>query len=460
MLYYFEGPDFSRRTRMDCISDELATIDLGDKRLDRRALLLAERLASSPTKSIPAACHGWAETQAAYRLFDQEGVDAWSILEPHILCTEQRMRAQPVVLCLQDTTSLDYNGQDIEGLGPIQYEPERGLFLHPTYTVTPAREPLGILDCWSWARKLRGADGERPADIPESQRWIDGYERVAEVAATMPETRLVYVADREADMLPLIKRARELDHPADLLVRSCHDRTLPDGGKLWQRVLESEPLGELTFVLDKRRGQKRRPVRQRLYAERVAVPDGRSRTKTVELTCVIAREVDAPAGAKPVEWRLLTNRTVERVEQAVELIDWYRARWEVEMYFDILKNGCRVESLHLKTMPRLEVALSLYMIIAWRINRLMRLGRAHPDLDAELLFETEEWQAAYLLHGKAVPKKVPPLQQVVRLIASLSGFLGRKGDGEPGARTIWEGLEQIAVCVAGIKFARAQSGTG
>jgi len=132
----------------------------------------------------------------------------------------------------------------------------------------------------------------------------------------------------------------------------------------------------------------------------------------------------------------------------VQLIDWYRARWEIEMYFDVLKNGCKVESLQLKTMPRLELALALYMVVAWRINRLMRLGRACPELPADLLFETEEWQAAYLLHDKPVPKTPPPLQEVVRLVASLSGFLGRKGDGEPGARTIWDGLEQIAVCVA------------
>jgi len=84
------------------LGDELASIDLGDKRLNKRAVLLAERMAAAPTKSIPFACHGWAETQAAYRFLHTEGIDAWSILDPHILCTERRMRACPVVLCLQD----------------------------------------------------------------------------------------------------------------------------------------------------------------------------------------------------------------------------------------------------------------------------------------------------------------------------------------------------------------------
>jgi hypothetical protein len=108
------------------------------------------------------------------------------------------MRAQPVVLCIQDTTELDFNGQQIDGLGPLNYEARRGMYLHPTFAVTTDREPLGVLDAWMWAREKRGADGVRPGLI-ESKRWVEGYQRVAEMAAAMPGTRLVYVADREAD---------------------------------------------------------------------------------------------------------------------------------------------------------------------------------------------------------------------------------------------------------------------
>jgi transposase len=78
---------------------------------------------------------------------------------------------------------------------------------------------------------------------------------------------------------------------------------------------------------------------------------------------------------KPLEWRLLTNREADTFERAAELIDWYRTRWEIERFFDILKNACRVEALQLSTMDRLERALALFMVVAWRIARLMRLGR-------------------------------------------------------------------------------------
>ena len=155
-------------------------------------------------------------------------------------------------------------------------------------------------------------------------------------------------------------------------------------------------------------------------------------------------------------WRLLTNRAVRTLDEATQLVDWYRARWEVELFFLILKEGCRVEALQLGHLQRIETALALYLVVAWRINRLMRLGRSLPDLPADLLFESDEWQAAHILNKKPVPKKVPTLNTVVRLIAQLGGFLARKRDGEPGAKTLWLGMRDVAVFVEGMRFARQQ----
>ena len=178
------------------------------------------------------------------------------------------------------------------------------------------------------------------------------------------------------------------------------------------------------------------------------------------MSCLIASEIDAPEGAKPVVWRLLTNRLADTLEQACELIDWYRARWEIELFFLVLKEGCRVERLQLGNKDRLETALALYMVIAWRINRLMRLGRKLPDLEAGLLFEPDEWRAAFILNKKPIPKTMPTLNQVIRLIAQRGGFLGRKGDGEPGVKTIWLGLQEIAIFVEGARYARQMGAAG
>jgi hypothetical protein len=429
---------------------EFEKLDLGDARLNKRARILMERFTADPTASVPKACQGWGETIAAYRFFDNGSIDWRAIMAPHWQQTEQRMASQPVVLCLQDTTELDFNGQGAFGLGPLSYEAQRGMYLHPTYAVTPGREPLGIVDAWMWAREKKDKFGIRGGP-KESLRWSEGYERIAEMAANLPDTRLVYVADREADLMPLMQQAQELGTPADWLVRAAHNRCLPDGEKLWQHTGAGEPVGEISFAMAARHGVKARTVRQQLWVRRVELPAGKG--KTVSATCIIAREVDAPAGAKPIEWRLLTNREAGTLAAAVELIDWYRARWEIEILFNVLKNACKVEALQLGSIEQLERALALFMVVAWRIAHLMRLGRTCPDLDAELFFDPDEIQAAYLLRDKVPPAR-PRLNEVLRQIACLGGFLARKGDGEPGVKTIWLGLKDVHVAVKTMRALR------
>ncbi|MEO7496433.1 MAG: IS4 family transposase [Massilia sp.] len=429
---------------------EFGQLDLGDARLNRRARTLMESMAATPMASVPKACNGWGETMAAYRFFDNANVDWRAILEPHWQQTTQRMASQSVVLCLQDTTELDFNGQQAQGLGPLSYEAQRGMYVHPTYAVTTAREPLGILDAWMWAREPKDRDGQRGGP-KESLRWIEGYERLAELAPNLPATRLVYVADREADMLPLMARAQELACPVDWLVRAAHNRCLPDSEKLWTHATQGAALGQIEFTLAARPGTKARVVRQHLWARRVELPAGKN--KTVGATCIVAREIDAPAGVKPIEWRLLTNRVATHAAAVSELIDWYRARWEIEMLFNVLKNGCCVEELQLGTIERIERALALYLVVAWRIAHLMRMGRTCPDLAATLFFDPDEIQAAYLLN-KALAPPAPRLNEVVRMIARVGGFLARKSDGEPGAKTIWEGLRDVRASAHTIKTLR------
>jgi hypothetical protein len=428
---------------------EFAGADMGDARLTKRLVKLADRLGDAPSASIPGACNGRAETQAAYRLFDQareekRGLGWEEVLAPHMARTETRMAEHPVVLCLQDTTELDFNGQDMDGLGRLSYEAQRGMYLHPTYVVTPQRLPLGIVDAWMWAR---------PLEVSESQRWIEGYARLAERAGHLPATRLVYVADREADILELMQRAHTLGHPADYLLRAQHNRCLPQGGKLWPAVLAATPLGDIEFTLPERPNRPARAVRQTLHARPVDLPDGQGGMMPV--TCLIARETGVPEGQKAVEWRLLTNRVVATLEEAAQLIDWYRCRWEIETLFHVLKNGCRVESLQLGHVRKLELALAIYLVVAWRLAHLTRLGRILPELPASAVFEQTEWQAAWLLAEKPPPRKMPTLREVIRRIAMLGGFLARKGDGEPGVKTLWQGYTRLSSFVRGVEQMRS-----
>jgi hypothetical protein len=145
----------------------------------------------------------------------------------------------------------------------------------------------------------------------------------------------------------------------------------------------------------------------------------------------------------------LSNRAATTLDEAIELIEWYRARWEIEILFNVLKNGRRVEYLQLGTIERLERALALLLVAAWYVTYLMLLGRTCPEMDAYLFFDPDEIRPAHLLTKSRMPVQ-PRLNEVLRL----GGFLARSGDGEPGAETIWKGLAKVYIAAETIGLLR------
>lgn len=438
---------------MSWAETELADLDLGDERINKRAVKLLNSFSKAPKLSIPKACQGWAETQAAYRFYANDSVTWDKLLESHSNQAEERIQQskEPVVLCLQDTTELNFNGQDIKDLGRLSYDAQRGMYLHPTLCVTPDRIPLGITDAWMWSRGKTKKEDQDNGTVKESLRWIEGYERVAEMAERCSDTRLIYVADREGDILNLMKISAALNYPADWLIRAKHNRKLTTDEKLWDKVDKQEVTSRVAFIKPKRKGEKPRQIKQEIKVLRCVLPikgkDG------LEVTLVQAKEIDPPNGRPALTWRLLTNRLVETEDQALEVIDWYRCRWEIEMFFDVLKVGCQVEKLQLCSKERIEKALVMAMIITWRVMYLMRLGRVCPELPAGLIFDPLEWKSSYVLLEKKLPKKMPLLNAVLRNLAQLGGFLGRKSDGDPGTKSIWIGFQRMQDCVYGVQMA-------
>ena len=101
-----------------------------------------------------------------------------------------------------------------------------------------------------------------------------------------------------------------------------------------------------------------------------------------------------------------------------------------------LKNGCRIEQRQLGQADRLEACLAINLVVAWRIYYLNRLGREHPEVPCTAYFEDAQWKALMMFTKRnPVPPTTPPtLREAIRRVAGLGGFLGRKCDGEPGAR--------------------------
>ncbi len=451
---------------MDWAIEEYSTINLGDKRLDNRAKKILGQLSDNPEGSIPENCKSWSETKAVYRFFDSDLVSAKKVFKPHRLATLNRIKTHPVVLLIQDTTSLNYSGQTKrEDTGPLQQDNVRGIYLHPTFVMTPNRECLGVIDYEQWARtklahqtkKERAASNyARPLKEKESYRWLKGYKKANKLAEKIPDTQFIYIADREADIYDIYHEAQTncKSGRADWIIRAAYNRSFCDENSPKKRNMIKnldnvvKPLGVLSFNISATGRRKKRHVEQNIFAKEITLlcpPTKKAQLPLkVKLTVIRTREINPQNTEEPIEWTLLTSFPVKNLIAAKKIIDLYLCRWQIETFFKILKSGCKIEKLRINSKSRFDPCLALYLVIAWRILYLTMLGRAHPNVDSENVFEAVEWQTAYIiLHKKKPPKNSPTLSEAIKIIAQLGGFLARKSDGDPGPEVMWKGLKSL-----------------
>ncbi|MFQ5752806.1 MAG: IS4 family transposase [bacterium] len=442
------------------VSEELSTVNLSDERLDRRAHKILDRVGSKPGISFPAACKGWDETNGAYRFFNNKKVTEQKILSAHKDATLKRMADHKVVLCLQDTTEMDFTGRKLNGAGPLSIEERIGFFNHVTLAVTPERICLGTLDAHMWARDFddlnkSGKRKQKPIEEKESYRWLEGYRKISELSNRFPDTTLISISDREGDIYECFMETMLADESgrAEYIIRGCQDRSLPekmaDGRykKLMQEVSGYPILGQVEFNLPKSENRSSRLVVQSVQAGRIRLkPPYRKGAKLpeVEINAVLVKEIAPTDGEEPVEWLLLTSLTVETFEQACLVAQYYLCRWQIEIYFKILKSGCKIEERQFETAERIKPCIALYMIVAWRVLFVTMIGRECPDLSCEVLFEDVEWKSVYIIVKNEIPPEdPPPLGDVIIMIAGLGGYLNRKCDGPPGPKTMWVGLQRM-----------------
>ena len=440
----------------DWAQEEFGQAPLRDTRLVQRLLLLARDLYARPRAQLPQACGSRAKTKAAYRFLDHPRVTMQGLLQSHYQATAQRVAAEKVVLAVQDTTSLNYSAHPAtEMLGLIGTEPAGpiGMFVHSTLAFNEAGTPLGLLNMQCWVRDpdkfgKKHQRHELPLEAKESVRWLRSLEAVAQVYAQCPNTRVVSVGDREADIYELFVWAQaEPGRPA-LLVRAEQDRALSEGHlHLWETVA-GQPLAGTMELKVPRRGSK--PARQtrveiRYTQVELQAPQRKAQMPSVRMWAVLAREVTAPADIEPVEWMLLSSLPVDSFPSALEKLRWYAGRWGIEVFHRVLKSGCQIETRQLTGADRLEACLAIDLVIAWRIYHLTKLGRETPEVPCTVYFEEHEWKGlvAYVTQNPKPPPQPPTLRKALRMVASLGGFLGRKSDGEPGTQTTWLGLQRL-----------------
>ncbi|MFO1432671.1 MAG: IS4 family transposase [Candidatus Competibacteraceae bacterium] len=439
--------------------EEFGAAQLGDQRRTRRLVAIATARAQRPSVSLPQSFDGKAGLKAMYQFCDSEHVRRDAILESHYQATARRVASEQIVLAVQDTTYVDYSHHPAtHGVGILTDEQQHGLLLHRTLLVTPNRVPLGLIDQpiiyrdpAEFGKKHRRK--QRPIEEKESRKWLDSLRATARLQAACPDTRLINVGDREADGYDGFVLSRKLQQ--DVLVRAAWNRAVDHEERYRWDVLEAAPVaGTVTVTVPRHGTQPGRTATLTVQFTAVTLKPPRHRAQEplprLPVDGVLARESAPPAGVKPIEWLLLTTVPVITFADACERIQWYSCRWIIEIYHKILKSGCRIETRQLETAARLERYLAIDSVVAWRVLGLTFQSRDTPEMRCEAFLDRDDWQAlaCYRNHSLTPPQQPPTLKQAARWIAQLGGFLGRKGDGDPGVTVMWHGLQRLYDLVA------------
>lgn len=469
---------------------------MGDARLEARLRAQMEKMLNAPSASVQGACSGWTETMAAYRLFNNPKVTLEKILEPHREGLLSRAHEHDCIALIQDTTELDYSTHTaMQGRGVLNSEHRRGFYLHSQYAVSQTRLPLGVWQTQLVAReKIKSTyKVSLPIEEKESLLWVEGVRHAHELARKLPGKEVFSVGDREADIYEVLHECTQVRQEegfgAHLLVRANLNRSVqsltPCGesepaadaqGNLFELTDRARALGCVEFKIPSRRGVRKikgqsRPFNRKARTVRLQVkacevmfpPPGRHRKGLKLQPCrmwmVVAEEIDMDEDLdeEPMFWVLLTSYPVGSFEEAHKILNLYMARWDIEVFHRVLKTGCKIEHLRFQDREAFEPALACNMIVAWRLQYLVHLGRKCPELPCSCVFAEEEWRAAVAVDRKVADPSTldePNLGELIRIIARFGGHLGRKNDSPPGAQCMWNGLARVRDFAIAIQVCR------
>lgn len=455
--------------------DEIISIEIGDKRLEERLVEILKSKHESPSKSIPCSMETKAKVKGAYRFLSNEKIKSEELFKAHAESTKKRIgNKRKIILAPQDTTDISYNNTGSrKGLGYINdSEKTKGFFFHPTLALTETGIPLGILDAQIWVREeLDRNKGKSKSELKkerlnksiedkESKKWLESYRKMCELESE--EVHYVSICDREGDIFELfyeyVKQTGE--NRPDLLVRANKEkqRQIEESGELsglFEYMERKESYTEYMIEVPRRKEKPGRCARMKIkYSEvEIQAPKNNPYMKDkegIKLYAIYTEEIESPDKEDAISWLLLTTMPIVSIEDAMEKLEWYLKRWMIEVYFKVLKSGCKIESSQLKEYERLRKILALECIIAWRILFMTMLGRECPELPATVILNEWEWKALHIFINKTkeIPKEVPTLGVVIKQIAKLGGFLGRKRDGNPGVIVLTRGLQDLHIISA------------
>ncbi len=448
------------------IDEELEGCEFKDERLGKRFRGFLERLSKGIGESIPLACQDWAATKAAYRFLSNDKVDEPVIMGGHFQASRERFASTyGPILVLHDTTEFNFHRIKPELIGKTKivnaghYSKERviphtlcGMLMHASLAITTEGLPLGLGAIKFWTRKkFKGSNAlskkinrtRVPIEQKESMRWLDNV-RESTKLFDAPD-RCVHVGDRESDIFELFCLARHLG--THFLIRTCVNRRAGDGKCTVADEIAETRLKRVYRLKVRDKHNKPSTAVLEIKYRRITVlpPIGKQkRYPALSLTVIHAIERGTPKGRDPISWKLITDLPVRNRQDAIEKLDWYAKRWNIETFFKILKSGCKAESSKLRTAERLVNLVSIYCILSWRIFWMTKLNRESNNLSPRLALTEIEIEVLDAAVSDAATDTCPKnLSTYLTKIARMGGYLARKSDPPPGNAVMWRGMSRL-----------------
>jgi hypothetical protein len=455
--------------------------DFGDLRLSNRFLTILTQLSSSIGTSIPSCGVVWGQTKAIYRFLSNPNVTP-----QHILNAEQeRMLSQSIrtgskrLYHLQDTTILDYS--DTQGrydLGCLNYINKRGMYVHTSLVLNADQVVEGVLNqtylerserLLGSSRSLVALQSNLPVEAKESGRWVHDFEAFQSLVCCQTACHGISICDAEGDFYELFS-AKKAEN-VDLIVRLQHDHLIcaseygeaghllerlqrqPSQGFAWTQVVLSDKHSTRQAQLEIRFQPVKLPLPERLRSSTV-IPQSAKAFKEqmhqdgpLTLYAVQATEINPPAGVEPIEWTLFTTMPVEDYWQALEIIQIYAVRWQIELFHLALKEGCKVQELQLETRHRLQKAIAIYSLIAANVVKMRYLAQYCPNQPMTITgFSVQNYftLVAFLQTNYGVKLPTPAIPTVEQFTKALVLIAGGKTK-TVGIRKLWAGLTKADI---------------
>ncbi|MCP4591098.1 MAG: IS4 family transposase [bacterium] len=465
--------------------DDVIGAELGDARRTKRLAQLVGALSVTPALSLPDALSE-AELEAAYRLMSNDDVSFEAIVDAQNEKTAERCAEADVTLVLHDTTEFSFalrDGVYRENLSNLSSR-RQGFYLHASLAVSGDgdRRPLGIIAARPYVH-LSGVAHDAAARAfwtehdgvlaNENTRWFESV-TAAELELEAVNTEVVHVADREGDSYLFLASMASLDFR--FVVRANQDRSIEDDdevvGRMRERLDREEFFsGQREVSLSPRTATRSasalkthpaRTARTALLSFRACTmtikrPAGANHPDylpdTITLTAVEAVERNPPSGQESVQWLLLTTERCETIDDALGVVDWYRARWVIEEFFKALKTGCSYEARQFSTAHALLNMLAVTLPIATQLLALRHLSRHRPEAEALIVFTSQQLSLLAALLPKANITAGSSVHDALMAVAKLGGHLKRNG--APGWLVLYRGYARLHHAEAGWQAMRS-----